>query len=152
MAGAGEHIVAISVAGSRLVYSKSVADFDLWRMELGPDGKAGPETLFLHSTRSERFPVFAPDGREIAFISDRSGEAELWVANADGSAPRQLTKAAPVGLLPWAMDSSEILYHASPEKGRGNFRIRSQGGEARRRSRVMDTGRKVDSLRLRAGG
>ena len=71
MAGAGEYIVAISVAGSRLVYSKSVADFDLWRMELGPDGKAGPETLFLHSTRSERFPVFAPDGREIAFISDR---------------------------------------------------------------------------------
>src|SRR5581483_1892900 len=32
-------------------------------------------------------PRFSPDGREIAFISDRSGQANVWLMGADGSAP-----------------------------------------------------------------
>lgn len=36
-------------------------------------------------------PRFSPDGTQIAFISDRSGTDNLWVAGADGSAPRQIS-------------------------------------------------------------
>ena len=36
-------------------------------------------------------PVFSPDGRDIAFISDRSGSENIWVIAGDGSNPRQLT-------------------------------------------------------------
>ncbi|HRP86975.1 MAG TPA: amidohydrolase family protein [Gammaproteobacteria bacterium] len=36
-------------------------------------------------------PVFSPDGRRIAFLSDRSGAENLWLVDADGRAPRQLT-------------------------------------------------------------
>jgi dipeptidyl aminopeptidase/acylaminoacyl peptidase len=36
-------------------------------------------------------PVFSPDGRDIAFISDRSGSENIWVIAGDGSSPRQLT-------------------------------------------------------------
>ena len=32
-------------------------------------------------------PVYSPDGRMIAFISDRGGSENLWVANFDGSNP-----------------------------------------------------------------
>jgi Tol biopolymer transport system component/catechol 2,3-dioxygenase-like lactoylglutathione lyase family enzyme len=36
-------------------------------------------------------PSWFPDGRRIAFQSDRTGRMEVWVMNADGSAPRQVT-------------------------------------------------------------
>lgn len=36
-------------------------------------------------------PMFSPDGRHIAFDSDRSGSTDVWVVGVDGSAPRRLT-------------------------------------------------------------
>src|SRR5437660_4948458 len=37
-------------------------------------------------------PKFSPDGKHIAFTTDRDGADNLWVANADGSGARQLSK------------------------------------------------------------
>lgn len=36
-------------------------------------------------------PTFSPDGMHIAFVSDRSGADNLWIANADGTEPRQVS-------------------------------------------------------------
>ncbi|HEU4820521.1 MAG TPA: amidohydrolase, partial [Qipengyuania sp.] len=40
----------------------------------------------------EVHPRFSPDGRRIAFTSDRGGGDNIWVMNADGSDKRQVTK------------------------------------------------------------
>ncbi len=37
-------------------------------------------------------PRYSPDGKTIAFISDRDGTENLWIAKADGSEPKQLSK------------------------------------------------------------
>ncbi len=37
-------------------------------------------------------PRYSPDGKTIAFVTDRDGAENLWVAAADGSDPRPLTK------------------------------------------------------------
>jgi imidazolonepropionase-like amidohydrolase/Tol biopolymer transport system component len=40
----------------------------------------------------EMHPRFSPDGRQIAFISDRGGGDNIWLMNVDGSGKRQLTR------------------------------------------------------------
>ena len=37
-------------------------------------------------------PRYSPDGKLVAFLSDRDGAQNVWVMNADGTVPRQLSK------------------------------------------------------------
>jgi Tol biopolymer transport system component len=54
---------------------------------------------------------FSPDGKRIAYLSDRDGAENLWVANADGSDPRPLTrdKQALYTSPSWTPDGDYVL-------------------------------------------
>ncbi len=56
-------------------------------------------------------PRFSPDGKQIAFISDRSGNDNVWVMNADGSKPRAVTKETKYNFAgpAWAPDGDYIV-------------------------------------------
>jgi TolB protein len=41
---------------------------------------------------SDGAPAWSPDGRKILFVSNRGGNAEVYVMNADGSGLRKLTQ------------------------------------------------------------
>ena len=61
----------------------------------------------------ERDAVWSPDGRWIAYISDRSGEDEIWTEAQDGSGtPRQLTTGADTYKYQpdWSPDSRHIAW------------------------------------------
>jgi Tol biopolymer transport system component len=53
--------------------------------------KGGTATRITSGTAYDTQPQFSPDGKSIAFVSDRSGTDNIWIANRDGSNPRQLT-------------------------------------------------------------
>jgi Tol biopolymer transport system component/imidazolonepropionase-like amidohydrolase len=54
---------------------------------------AGGEATPINSGLSWSWqPRFSPDGSEIAFTSDAGGGDNIWIMNADGSEPRQLTE------------------------------------------------------------
>jgi imidazolonepropionase-like amidohydrolase/Tol biopolymer transport system component len=52
----------------------------------------GTPTRIAEGLAYEQQPRFSPDGRRIAFVSDRGGGDNIWIMNADGSDKRQLTK------------------------------------------------------------
>jgi tricorn protease len=61
----------------------------------------------------ERDAAWSPDGRSLAYISDQSGEDEIWVRPQDGSGePRQLTTGADTYkyALEWSPDSRRIAW------------------------------------------
>jgi imidazolonepropionase-like amidohydrolase/Tol biopolymer transport system component len=52
----------------------------------------GTPTRIAEGLAYEHQPRFSPDGRRIAFTSDRGGGDNIWIMNTDGSDKRQLTK------------------------------------------------------------
>ncbi|MEQ9501413.1 MAG: amidohydrolase family protein [Deltaproteobacteria bacterium] len=53
-------------------------------------------------------PRFAPDGKSIAFISDRGGSDNLWIMNVDGSDAKQLSKHTEIASPAWTPDGQFI--------------------------------------------
>ena len=52
----------------------------------------GNNTPLVTSSADDSYPVFSPGGGKIVFSSDRDGDEELYIKNADGSGdPQQIT-------------------------------------------------------------
>ena len=56
-------------------------------------------------------PRFSPDGKHIAFISDRSGSDNLWIVNADGTGAKKVSDETDdlLGSPAWSPDSNYIV-------------------------------------------
>lgn len=116
--------VATKPAGARVSFT---VDEGTWMsVAVAPDGRTlafdllgdiyvldidgGDARPLLIGSAFETHPVFSPDGSRIAFISDRGGSENLWIANADGSQPRQLSQGTDsVVLAPvWSPDGEYV--------------------------------------------
>jgi len=56
----------------------------------------------------ESSPDISPDGLRIAFTSNRSGSNEVWLADADGANPRQLTTLGTTAHPRWSPDGRQL--------------------------------------------
>jgi Tol biopolymer transport system component/DNA-binding winged helix-turn-helix (wHTH) protein len=132
---AGFDVYAPSVARSthRLAFTQGYQDIGIWRAP-GAGRMAAPPQRMIESERGSFSPQYSPDGRYIAFISNRNGSAELWLANADGSNPRPLTSFGGTGCgsPSWSPDGRRIAFdRRQPGEGTYDiFLIPSDGGTA----------------------
>jgi Tol biopolymer transport system component len=123
--GENGNFPAISPQTGRLAYARAHEDQSIWRVELGnPEGAPAIATSaipLIQSTRIEGAAQYSPDGTRIAFASDRSGNSEIWVCNADGTNQVPLTSLAAFSGTPrWSPDSERIVFDSNKE---GNFDI-----------------------------
>jgi Tol biopolymer transport system component len=120
--------LAISRDGKHAVYSHQLDDQNIWSASLDGQRVSEPVNL-IASTRRDTQARYSPDGKRIAFESDRSGNEEVWLCNADGSDPVQLTYFgnAWAGAPKWSPDGQKIAFAANPA-GNWDIYIVSSGG------------------------
>ena len=113
---------AISRQGDHFVYSQWTADLDIWRAEVSSrGGGVSPPMKLIASTRWDTAAQYSPDGSKIVFASDRSGYNEVWLSNADGSNPVQLTTLESSSGYPgWFPDGRRIVFDSTKE---GHFDV-----------------------------
>jgi TolB protein len=73
----------------------------------------------------DRQPVWSPDGRQLAFVSNRRGRPRIFVMNADGSTPRALRTATDTELVaesdPSFSPDGRLLTFVTQREGRSNI-------------------------------
>jgi Tol biopolymer transport system component/DNA-binding winged helix-turn-helix (wHTH) protein len=117
----GEKMAAQKIVGSSGIYcATQVEGIDKW----------GQSIITSTNGRNEG-ASFSPDGKRIAFMSDRSGSLEIWVSNRDGSAATQLTSMHGSGTPRWSPDGLWIVFDTTGNGPHSLWVISAFGGTPR---------------------
>jgi Tol biopolymer transport system component/DNA-binding winged helix-turn-helix (wHTH) protein len=101
---------SISDKGDKLAYSVYSKHVDIWRKDLLHPEAAGLK--LMPSTYNQMAPEYSPDGKHIAFASDRSGVMEIWMGDADGTHLVRMSdsRSSEAGTPRWSPDSQKIAF------------------------------------------
>ncbi len=76
--------MSVTTRGDRVIFDLLG---DLWSMPLA----GGEATRLTSGPAWDTDPKLSPDGKRLAFVSDRGGSEQIWVMNADGTEARAIT-------------------------------------------------------------
>jgi Tol biopolymer transport system component/DNA-binding winged helix-turn-helix (wHTH) protein len=132
--------LAVSRHGDRLAYVQSYSSANIWKLNLTGQPKA--ESL-IASTRRQNDPNLSPNGKRVAFESDRTGWGEVWIADADGHNLQQVTRFGSLTGTPrWSPDSRYLALDSRAE-GKANIYVYDTMGGAMRK---VNTSTEANSL------
>ena len=97
---------SLSADGKRVILTARGEVFDV------PVEKGVTRNLTRTPGAHEREAEVSPDGKQVAYISDRTGETEIWLQALAGGEPVQLTSGNDTYIrsLQWSPDGRSILY------------------------------------------
>ncbi len=101
----------ISARGDRLAYQEfRKSGVNIYRMDLLHPGREAEKVIA--STRASYWPRYSPDGKYIAFVSNRSGNNEIWMSNSNGTGIVKVSKFNNplTGTPNWSPDSKRIVF------------------------------------------
>lgn len=110
----GISAVEIAPDGRRIAYVLSRADLvrstydtDIWLIDV--DGRN--QMQLTRSNAADGRPRWSPDGRRLAFLSDRDGRAAIWLIDANGGeATRVTSEPTAVRDFEWSPDGKSIAF------------------------------------------
>jgi len=102
---------AVARSGS-IAYVRGRSTINIWRADLTADQPEESASRLIYSTVVQVVPRYSPDGKRIAFQSNRSGHMEIWATDAEGQDPDRLTSfSGPVTGSPnWCADGRRIAF------------------------------------------
>jgi Tol biopolymer transport system component/serine/threonine protein kinase len=75
-------------------------------------------------------PAWSPDGKQIAFVSDRGGNEDIWVMKADGSSPHDITNSPANENSPtWSSDGIRIAFVSNSSGRRHIWTMNANGSQ-----------------------
>ena len=131
----------LSVDGRWIAYYRVIhGQRDIWTVPAG----GGASRQFTDHSAMDVSPVWSPDGSELAFLSDRGGTEQVWVAAVRegqrvGEARPLTESATPVHGLTWSPDGSQVAYVA-PVEGVNEVWLQALDGETQARRLTTGAG------------
>jgi TolB protein len=62
------------------------------------------------------YPAWSPDGGNIAFVSNREGNFEIYQMHADGTKPQNLSRSPAIDTFPcWSPDGRNLVFVSNRE-------------------------------------
>jgi Tol biopolymer transport system component len=110
----------------RIAWVDQVWDLNIYRIAI--TGEGAPARL-IASTLRDQGAAYSSDGR-VAFVSDRSGSREIWLANQDGSGQVRVTnlKGPPIDNLLWSPDGRQLAFNTRLAGHIGIFALQCNSG------------------------
>jgi Tol biopolymer transport system component len=98
--------------GKYLFYEETAADAfgDLWYLERSGDGNRWIAKPWLQTRHGERFGRFSPDGKFAAYLSNESGQEELYVRPFPAGERRWRLSTGGAWKAYWRRDGRELFY------------------------------------------
>jgi Tol biopolymer transport system component len=124
--------IALSPSAHRLVYVQGVTNTNIWRLDLLASPPKADKLVV--SSHQQIAPSISRDGSKIAFQSDRTGSNEVWVCDADGSDPVELTSFGiqTTGTPRWSPDGKWIALDSRAEGDANIYLVDPLGGVPRK--------------------
>ena len=129
--GAGIGTITLSEDGRRLAYTKSVEQSNICSIPIVLNRKVTLDEAIPHTSENNYIESLdiSPDGKWIAFDSNRRGNMDLWIMRKDGTELRQLTTDKAHDWYPrWSPDGKKILFHSFRNGNRDLFEVPVSGG------------------------
>ena len=101
---------AIARKGNYLAYQKVAQTMSLRELNPGSARTTNSYPVVVTESGRNEGPQLSPDGKKLAFMSNRSGTMEVWISDRDGSHPFQLTDMGGVGTPRWSPNGRSIAF------------------------------------------
>jgi serine/threonine protein kinase/Tol biopolymer transport system component len=120
--------LGVSRDGKRLVCTRTEGSANLWLWDRG--SRASPRAMTQGTAMVER-PLFSPDGRQAAFLSDRGGVKNVHVLDlADGSSRQVTFMEDDVQEVAWSPDGRRVAFTCLDRDTMKVWRVAVRGGRA----------------------
>jgi Tol biopolymer transport system component len=136
---------SIDTANHWLVYKEVQYQANIWSAHLSLDGSSQPQGAVSHPSSSDSLPEFepfigaikynnhpkyAPDGKTVAFVSNRKGKSSLWLYSIADQSQRELLRLPGADIITpnWSKDGDTVLISTREKAGYRCYRLEVSTG------------------------